>query len=95
MRPPTRAVELRASFLGPVSPALSEAYVGLATCYAELGNFDRAKALQGQPSSIHAAHKRLGTQYETPLRDLAAKLGSHRRANAGRPPTSKRNPSPN
>jgi serine/threonine protein kinase len=85
----TRAVELRASFMEPVSPALADAYVGLANCYAEMGDFDRAMALQGQASTIHAAHRRLGDQYTIPLRDLAAKLASHARASAGRPPASR------
>ncbi len=79
MGPLTRAVDLRASFMEPVSPALAEAYAGLANCYAELGNFDRAKALQDQASTVYAVHRRLGNQYTVPLRELAARLASRGR----------------
>ena len=86
----TRAAELRTSFLDPMSPALAEAYVELANCYADLGNFDRAWELQRQASTIYAAHRRLGDQYRMPLRDLSAKLASRGRAGAGRPPMPRR-----
>jgi len=69
---------LRAGFLDPISPALAEAYVALANCDAELGDFDRAKALAAQAGAILAAHKRLGGQYVAPLRDLTKKLARRR-----------------
>jgi len=76
-----RAVELRQSTVDPVSPLLATAQVGLAECYLDLGDFEKAKALSNSAAKAFAAHREVGSQYLRPFRDLQNRI---RRASLSR-----------
>jgi serine/threonine protein kinase/tetratricopeptide (TPR) repeat protein len=70
-----RTVDLRESFLDPVSPLLADSRVALASCQLELGNSRQAKSLLNQARKALAAHRELSQQYTLPLHELDKRFG--------------------
>jgi len=69
-----RAVALRQSMLDATSPLLALARIGLANCYLDLGESDKAQALSDAAAKAMASHHEVGNQYLKPLKDLQARL---------------------
>jgi eukaryotic-like serine/threonine-protein kinase len=69
-----RAVELRQSTADPLSPVLALAQIGLAECYLDLGDPEKATVLLSAAKKVMASHRELSSQYLRPLQDLEQRL---------------------
>jgi serine/threonine-protein kinase len=69
-----RAVELRESTVDASSVLLALARIGLANCYLDLGESDKAKVVSDAAAKALAAHHEVGIQYLKPMKDLQIRL---------------------
>jgi tetratricopeptide (TPR) repeat protein len=53
---------------------LADSQTTLAACLRDLGRNDQARALLAQAKAIHATHKNVGQQFQSPLRKLEARM---------------------
>jgi serine/threonine-protein kinase len=60
------------------SPALADAEIALSRAYLAAGDRKRASQLRAEARAIHATHRDLGEHYRRPLRDLEARMATHR-----------------
>jgi tetratricopeptide (TPR) repeat protein len=69
-----RAVELRQSTVDPSSVLLAIARIGLANCYLDLGESEKAKALSDGAAKAFAAHHEVGSQFLKPFQELQNRI---------------------
>jgi len=69
-----RAVELRKSTVDADSPLLAMAQIALADCYLDLGESAKASDVAADARRAFVSHRKIGTQYLRPWRNLEKRL---------------------
>jgi serine/threonine-protein kinase len=69
-----RALQLRETSAGPVSPWVGEAQIALADCLLDLGDRGRARTFLQKAEASFASHPELGAQFKAPAGALAQRF---------------------